>query len=202
MFFDQNKTDMSKIYKIAIGYAVIIISIIAYIMMHLSPIRLAKGVYVTNPKPIADFKLIDNQGHEFNEKNLKKHWSLLYFGFSSCGTVCPVTLQVLNQTYERLPKSKRPQVILVSVDPQHDSIQRLNQYVHRFNKNFFALSGPMSKINALQQQLHVTVSREPMSHGTEIVLINPKAEIQAYFYFPITVEVLSSDLKKILAINQ
>lgn len=105
---------------------------------------------------------------------------------------------MLNQTYEKLPPSKRPQVIFISVDPVHDSSQRLNQYVHQFNKDFIAVNGQMSVINALQKMLHVTVSTSPMSHGTEILLVNPEAKVQAYFYYPITASDLLLDLNQLI----
>lgn len=179
-------------------YLILITLLTTYVVVYHSPIRLEHGVYISQIAPVPNFELIDNQGNLFSEAKLKGHWSLLFFGFSRCKMVCPLTMSMLNQTYKRLPPAKRPQVIFISVDPEHDSVQELNQFIHQFNEHFIALRGPMPAINSLQKQLHITVSASPMSHGTEILLINPEARVQAYFYYPIAANDLLADLKRLI----
>lgn len=179
-------------------YLILIALLISYFAVYRSPVRLEHGVYISQIEPVPNFELIDNQGNLFSEAKLKGHWSLLFFGFSRCKMVCPLTMSMLNQAYERLSPAKRPQVIFISVDPEHDSVDELNQFVHQFNEHFIALRGPMSLINSLQKQLHITVSASPMSHGTEILLINPEGRVQAYFYYPITASDLVADLNRLI----
>lgn len=182
-------------------YLILIALLISYFVFYHSPVRLEHGVYISQIEPVPSFELVDNQGNVFSETKLKGHWSLLFFGFSRCKMVCPLTMSVLKQVYEQLPPAKRPQIIFISVDPEHDSIQELNQFVHQFNEHFIALRGPMSVINSLQKQLHITVSASPMSHGTEILLINPEARIQAYFYYPIATRELVTDLNRLIDLH-
>ncbi|WP_165485058.1 SCO family protein [Legionella rowbothamii] len=185
---------MNKIFRMILFYLILIALLIAYFVVYHNPVHLKHGVYISQTEPVPNFELTDNKGNLFSEAKLKGHWSLLFFGFSRCKMVCPLTMSMLNQTYERLPPDKRLQVIFISVDPEYDSVQELNQFVHQFNERFIALRGPMSTINSLQKQLHITVSASPMSHGTEILLINPQARVQAYFYYPIAVNDLLADL--------
>ncbi|HAU1152608.1 TPA: SCO family protein [Legionella pneumophila] len=189
---------MRKVISIILFYIILAASIIVYVFFNHSEVNLEEGVYVNQPQSLAHFELIDNHGNLFTEKNLKGHWSLLFFGFSSCTMICPFTMQTLNQAYESLVKTKKLQVIFISVDPEHDSLSRLNQFIHQFNPDFIALRGEISVINALQKQLHVTVSTTPMSHGTEILLINPEAKVQAYFYYPISTKTLVLDLNRLI----
>lgn len=189
---------MRKIVAIVLFYLVLTTSLILYFVLNPSPVKLEKGIYIAKPQLINHFQLIDNKGNSFRESNLKGHWSLLFFGFSSCKMICPMTLQMLNQTYENLPELKKPEVVFISVDPEHDSLQSLNQFVHQFNQEFIALRGEMHEINALQKQLHVNVSTTAMSHGTEILLINPEARVQAYFYYPISAKALLADLNRLI----
>ncbi len=188
----------TKIITIILFYLILTISLIVYFAFHQSAVKLDGGIYFDQPQSITHFELIDHHGNLFTEKQLEGHWSLLFFGFSLCPMICPFTMQTLNQTYESLAKKKRPRIIFISVDPEHDSLQRLNQFIHQFNSNFIALRGEMSTINSLQKQLHVTISTTPMSHGAEIILISPKAKMQAYFYHPIQVKTLVSDLNHLI----
>jgi protein SCO1/2 len=198
MLGDFRLINMKKIISLIAFYSLFTAALIAYFVFHPSPVRLKYGVYMNQPQAIAPFELIDNRGTLFTEKQLKNHWTLLFFGFSSCPMICPSALQTFNTAYENLPQIKRPQVILISVDPKRDSLQKLNQFIHQFNSDFIALRGELSAINSLQKQLHVPVSITPMSHGREILLINPQAQVQAYFYYPINAEALVLDLNHLI----
>jgi protein SCO1/2 len=173
--------------------------IILYIYLNISPIQLKNGIYIKHPQTIAPFTLVDNRGNTYTEKQLDGNWSLLFFGFSSCPMICPVILDTLQQVNEHLPESNKMNIIFVTVDPEHDTVQHLNKYMQSFDNHFVALRGEMSAINALQKQLHVAVSTTPSSHGTEIILINPQGELQAYFNYGISSQALLQDLNKITA---
>lgn len=199
MHFPQRRWEinMTRLSKIILFYAIMITMFISYIFLYISPIQLKNGIYVNAPQAIAPFELIDHKGDAFTEMQLEGHWSLLFFGFSSCPMICPGTLETLKHVDENLPASTKIEIIFVSVDPEHDSVQHLNEYMRPFNKNFIAVTGQMSAINALQKQLHVPVSSAPSSHGTEIILINPQAQVQAYFNYPITSQALLYDLNNV-----
>lgn len=184
--------------KTVLFYALLIIAFIIYIFFYTSPIRLAHGIYINHPKAIQPFELMDNKSNPFTENHLKNHWSLLFFGFSSCEMICPMTMKVFQETVASLPKSKRLEVIFISVDPERDTIQKLDDFVRQYNKDFIPLRGSLSAINVLQKQLHVTISSTPMRHGMEILLVNPEAKVQAYFYYPISAQNLMGDLRQII----
>ena len=187
-----------KIFSIIGFYGLLALILISYFFFNRSPIQLEKGIYVHQSKTNIKFNLIDNKGNLYTESQLKGHWSLLFFGFSSCERICPLTLHMLSETYEGLPVSKRPQILFISVDPQRDSLPVLNHYLGQFKAPFTALRGEMKSINTLQKQLRVSVSSTPMSHGTEIVLINPQGKIQAYFYYPLSAKTLIADLNRVI----
>lgn len=168
------------------------------IFLFRNPIQLNSGTYVSKPSKIKPFELMDHHGNTFSVQQLEGHWSLLFFGFSSCPMICPVTLDKLQQVNMQLPASKKLQMIFVSVDPEHDTIQHLNDYMRAYDPYFIAIRGPMSEINTLQQEFHVHVSKTPQSHGAEIILINPLGQIQAYFNSSITSQELLMDLDKLI----
>jgi protein SCO1/2 len=189
---------MNKTFSSALVYGILIAGFLIYLVLN-DPIKLQRGILMPRPESVPSFELMDNNGNLFTERNLKGHWSLLFFGFTSCTSVCPLTMKTVSQSYEYLTPSKRPQVILVSVDPERDSLQRLNQFVHGFNPKFIGLKGDLARVHALQKALHVRVSSTPMSHGAEILLINPEAKVQAYFYYPIPVKALVGDLERLIS---
>ena len=110
------------------------------------------------PKPIGEFSLIHKNEQPFDRSNIKNRWSLLFFGYTSCPDVCPTNLFNLAQAYDQLPASIKDQldIIFVSVDPERDTPQALNQYVRHFHDDFQGVTGKSSQIAKLADQLSVS----------------------------------------------
>jgi protein SCO1/2 len=198
--------------------AVIIIALVLYFgMRHHSPVHNVKiqGVYLPLPVAIAPFHLTDNHGKIFTNENLKGHWTMLFFGFTNCGFVCPTTLTELNKMYQqlqnKLSKNNLPQVIFISVDPARDTVKRINEYVTAFNPQFIGLRGKESATEKLENELHIMAEKMQTSrkgknnytidHTAEILLINPAGQLQAYMSYPHTAEQMIKDYNLILGSN-
>ncbi len=171
------------------------------------------GAFLTPAKEITDFNLIATDGKSFTKANLKGHWTMMFFGFTNCGMVCPTTLAALNKMYkalqQELPEDKLPQIVLVTVDPERDTITKMKSYVKTFNSQFLGATGDMSELISLQKQLHiVSVKVQPdnqdknnyyYDHSAELLLINPDAGVQAYMSYPHKPEQMAKDYKLILS---
>jgi protein SCO1/2 len=173
------------------------------------------GVFLSESKEIEDFQLTDGSGKPFTKENLKGRWTLMFFGFTNCGYVCPTTLAALNDTYKTLqaqiPDNKLPQVVMVSVDPERDSMEKMQTYVHAFNQHFIGTRADEAATVALEKQLHIAavkmqVDGQPkdqysINHSAEIMLFNPDGKLQAYFSYPHTAEQMVRDYKLILSVG-
>lgn len=180
-----------------------------------SPTVKINGVYLSQPQLIKDFHLTDQHGQPFSLANLKGHWTLLFFGFTNCGSVCPTTLAALNKMYPQLQKdlaaAQIPQIVMVSVDPQRDTVARMNDYINAFNKDFIGIRGSAAETTQLERQLHVLAERVQgadankdhysVNHTAEIMVINPNGGIQAYLSYPHEAEQMATDYRRILQAN-
>lgn len=172
-----------------------------------------KGVFLAESKVIQDFQLMDHKGRQFSKENLMGHWTLMFFGFTNCGYVCPTTMTELNQMYKKLkielPDTKLPQIVLVTVDPERDSMNRMNDYVNAFNTNFIGARAELKETEALEKQLHISAIKMQaegqakdqymVNHSAEILLFNPNGKLQAYLSFPPKADQLVKDYKTILS---
>lgn len=166
------------------------------------------GLYLTPPKKFNDFQLTDNKGHTITHENLKGKWTMMFFGFTNCGMVCPTTLSSLNKMYQLLEKEvssdQLPQVLFVTVDPERDTVSKLNRYVTTFNPHFIGARGTPDAIATLTKQLHIlaikinTKNSYYYDHSAEILIINPEGDVQAYLSYPHKPEQLVKDYKLIL----
>lgn len=148
------------------------------------------GMLFRTPRDIKSFELVTNTNQPFSEKNFYQHWTLLFFGFTHCASVCPVTLDVMQHAYQTLhAKYPNLQVVLVSVDPERDSPLALDQYVHRYNPDFLGVTGKIENIHKLQSQLGIYSARDTatnnyqVQHTSSILLINPQGKWAGLFKY-------------------
>jgi protein SCO1/2 len=151
------------------------------------------GLIFPVPRDIKSFELMTANQQKFTEKDFYQHWTLLFFGFTHCASVCPTTLDLMNRAYHDL-HAKYPdlRIVLVSVDPERDTPESLTQYVQGFNHDFIGVSGKVQDIRKLQSQLGIFSARDSASndyqiqHTSSIMLINPKGKWAGVFKFGLT----------------
>lgn len=143
-----------------------------------------QGSLFAAPRDIKPFELVSipEPGQVFSEKNLAGHWTLLFFGFTHCTSICPATLGLLDHAYKQLHAAHpNLQVVFVSLDPERDSLTVLNNYTQRFNANFIAASGKIQNLRKLQSQLGVMsvkdeAGKDQLQHTASILVINPQGK--------------------------
>ena len=142
------------------------------------------------PRPISEFVMTDHLGQRAELANLKGGWSLLFFGFTTCPDICPTTLSVLNDAISAVDDP--PTVVMVSVDPDRDTPERLAQYVPAFNSNFIGYTGTFEETVKLATQLNVAFGKVPglvpgsylIDHSASLVLIDPEGRYAGFIKAP------------------
>ena len=134
---------------------------------------------------------------------------LLFFGFTHCPDVCPSTLSALTSARRQLadlPADQRPGVVLVSVDPQRDTVERLAEYVAFFDPDFTGVTGDAAVLDELTRQLGVAVVvGEPdaagnytIDHTGTLFLVDPQGRVAAIFGMPHTADGIAQDYRRVL----
>lgn len=144
------------------------------------------GLFWPNPKLIQDFKTIDQSGNAFGIEQLKGKWSFIFFGYTHCPDVCPVTMSVMADAYKLLAADNNDlQIIFVTVDPERDTTEVLSQYVSYFNEKFIGLGGNTDMVNSLTKNIGVPyylnkdkqTENYLVDHSASIFLIDPKGRM-------------------------
>ncbi len=136
-------------------------------------------------KQLSAFELESTDGNGLNLAQLKDRWSFMFFGYTNCPDVCPMTLTTLTATVKQLrdeSASDATQVIFVSIDPKRDTIEQMKSYVKFFDSSFIGATDTIEKINVLSEQLSIAHFRsEPdengnynVDHSSSIMLIDPQ----------------------------
>ena len=107
--------------------------------------------YVTSFKG-SSFSLKDVNNNPINEKSFEGPLTALFFGFTHCPDVCPMTLNKLDIIIDRLEKdNKKLKVVFISIDPERDTPEVMRDYINSFNNKFIGITGKPEKIFLLSQ---------------------------------------------------
>ena len=92
---------------------------------------------------------------------------LLYFGYTSCQDVCPVTMTAVGDALDVLgPKAARVQPLFVTVDPQRDTPDVLRRYLMPFSPRLVGLTGTPGQLRQMEQSYRVASTVHPGAMGT------------------------------------
>ncbi len=173
-----------------------------------APVEPRAATVLPAPAPLPDFELIDHTGEARTRSLFEGRWHLVFFGFTQCPDICPTTLATLSSatsTLEEKGFDAVPQIVLVSVDPDRDTPERLADYIAHFGDGNIALTGDIDALRELTEPLYIYFRKVPLSddnytidHSSVVLLINPEAEFHALFSGPIRSDDLVNDLPVIL----
>lgn len=156
---------------------------------------------------LADVRFVDTAGEPRRLSELRGDYTLLFFGFTNCPDVCPLTLKLLAdaraEILRRAPQLA-PRVLFVSVDPSRDTPERIGNYLRAFDPAFEGVTASDAELAPLLTALSVAVEKH--SHGGEsynvvhnsaIYVLDPNAEWIAVSTGPHDPAVVATDFLRI-----
>jgi protein SCO1/2 len=166
-------------------------------------VTVSAGVPIGGP-----FKLVDDKHHAVTDADYRRHWMLVFFGYTNCPDECPLTLQKMATALKELgPLADKIAPLFVTVDPAHDTPSRLADYLSNFDPRIIGLTGTDEQIAAVAQAYRVYYSpgqneqsgADLLSHSTFLYLMNPNGKLAALFPQDVTAARLATALRARLA---
>jgi protein SCO1/2 len=125
------------------------------------PFRLTN---ISGHMPDLEFKLTNDLGKAVTGADYRGKVMLLYFGYTHCPDVCPLTMAQLHVVMQRLgPLADDVRILFVSVDPARDTPKVLHAYVNAFDSHAIGLTGTAGATEALSKRYRSAFTREPAS---------------------------------------
>jgi len=123
------------------------------------PLRLTN---ISGHMPDLDFQLTDDHGKTVTGADYRGKVVLLYFGYTHCPDVCPLTLAQLHVVMQRLgPQADDARILFVSVDPTRDTPEVMHAYVNAFDPRAVGLTGSARAVEALSKRYRSAFTRGP-----------------------------------------
>lgn len=147
-------------------------------------------------KDLTDFKLTAANGKTLGLDDLKGKWSFVFFGYTQCPDVCPLTMGVLGQAFKLIEKNpaayQEMQGIFISVDPKRDTPELLKEYVSYFSNKFIGVTGDSAQLEAVSRQMSALYTIHPkdpkklgdayeVTHNSTVFLVDPQGRLYGKF---------------------
>lgn len=157
---------------------------------------------------LPDFALLDETGATIGADAFVGQWSLVFFGFTQCPDICPLTLQVLSSARRALSDSGQeplPQIVLVSVDPERDTPEVMQTYLGNFGDGTKGVTGELDELQKLTKSLGIFFAKSvredgsySVDHSAVVLVINPDGQFHALFGAPHEIDNFVHDLPIIM----
>ncbi|MFF6808401.1 SCO family protein [Streptomyces sp. NPDC012403] len=163
-----------------------------------------------NPFEKPDLVLTDTQGKEYDlrEQTAGKP-TLIYFGYTHCPDVCPLTMNNLAVAKKQLPREQQDElrIVFVTTDPERDTSAALGTWLKGIDSQVVGLTGDFDTIQAGARTLGISIDpprkddngKTVSDHGTQVIAFSPKTDGGYVLYGEdATVEDYTKDLPKII----
>lgn len=169
------------------------------------------GVVLETPFEKPDLTLTDTKGEEYDLiEETKGEPVLLYFGYTHCPDVCPLTMSNIAVAKSKLTpaQKKKLRVVFVTSDPKRDDPKELGSWLRGQDPSFVGLTGDFDTIQAGAKTVGVSI--EPSykkkngdvvsTHGAQLLAFSPKDDKAHVLYTEGNTgpEVLEKELPRII----
>jgi protein SCO1/2 len=154
-----------------------------------------------------DFALVDQRGEPFQLESLRGRPAMLFFGYTFCPDICPVTLSKMGRVFEILGDSGRDMATLfITVDPDRDTGDKLAEYLDYFDLNTIGLRGSKQETDRVIGQYggQYALNRQEgetdyfVDHSTTTYLIDQEGRVRFLFGRSDTPELMAAVTRQLL----
>lgn len=167
-----------------------------------------QGSLIEPPLPAADFELQQAQGGTFRLSEQRDRVVLIFFGYTTCPDVCPVTLSEFRRVKQSLgDRAEGVRFVFVTVDPERDTPEKLARYVGNFDESFLALYGDPGALQQVYDDYGVYVEKTQaegaagylVDHTARVYAVDKQGSLRLTYPFGMEVEKMAEDVAHLLA---
>ena len=128
----------------------------------------------------SSFSLKDVNNKIITESSFEGPLTAIFFGFTNCPDVCPMTLNNLDLVIKNLEQKKKEKfkVFFVSIDPERDSTEIIKDYLNSFENKIYGITGDPKKVflmskswGVLSEKIFTEDGNYLINHSSSIILL-------------------------------
>ena len=163
-------------------------SYLVFAVLFLTSVLVSKSAAHNNSEPLkkdfsgGDFTLKSAAG-PLSLKDLRGSVVLIFFGYTGCPTVCPISLATIANVYKRMSPTELQgtRALFISLDPERDNLELLDRYTNYFHPNIIGLTDEISALKNVAEKYGVKFKKTlvpdstlgyVISHSSDIILVD------------------------------
>lgn len=164
------------------------------------------GTVIQSPEPAYNFTLKGTDG-DVSLKDFRGKVVLVYFGYTFCPDICPGTLANVAQALRDLgSKADDIQLIMISLDPERDTPEKLAEYMGHFYPSFIGITGTKDQLDEVASLYGVFYQKAEGSdatgylidHTATLMVLDREGYLKLVFPYGVTSKDIADDLKYML----
>ncbi len=177
----------ARLVVLAVAAVSALVAVIIVVTVMLGP----RGDRTGSAVPIGGpFVLVDHTGVERTPTDFAAGPMLIYFGYTYCPDVCPTELQKMVLALDELGEAGAAITpLLITVDPERDTVAQLAQYVPLFHERLVGLTGSPEQVTRAAKAYRIYYARREdqansdylMDHSSFIYLMDKENRYLAHF---------------------
>lgn len=186
----------------------VVLSIIVTILVLIAGVYFLRphtfhGTVIQSPEPSYDFTLTSVDG-DVSLSDFRGKIVLIYFGYTFCPDICPGTLGNVAQALRNMgTQADDVQLIMVSLDPERDTPEKLAEYMGHFHPSFIGVTGSKEKLDEVAALYGIFYQKAEGSdatgylidHTATLMVLDREGYLKLVFPFGVTAEEIADDLK-------
>lgn len=144
-------------------------------------------------------ELTSDDGAPFTLDRLHGRPALLFFGYTHCGTSCPVALVVARQVVAGFSVMRAPTVLFVTLDPLNDDREHLRAYLAHFDRHFVGLTGSPEQVERVARRYGVGLQagEGALAHSARWYLLDGDGRLVRTYALSTPAEELRDDARRL-----
>jgi len=191
----------------------LVVVIIAFVVGSFAALMLAPSGAPPLPQGKAliggPFTLTNHEGKRVTEQDFQGKYALVVFGYTFCPDICPAELQTMANAMDELgPQAEQVTPILITIDPERDTVEQLAGYVKNFHARFVGLTGSPEDVKKAARAYRVFYAKAEdkasatdylMDHSAFIYLMDRQGEYVTHFAYGTAPEKMAAGIAKAMA---
>jgi protein SCO1 len=170
-----------------------------------------QGSLIDPPMSVGDFELVDQYGQPFRLSQLIQDQEvravLVFFGYTYCPDVCPITLAEFKQIKAQLgERAEHLRFVFITVDPERDDPQRLLRHLEIYDPSFIGLTGDRSDLELVWNLFGVYQAKQEtgsaagylVDHTSRVYVLDQEGNLGLTFGFGSGADLMVQDLSQLI----
>lgn len=157
------------------------------------------------PRELSNFTLTSHTGDPISLSDLRGKVALVYFGYTHCPDVCPITLGEFKQVKQALgAEAEDVAFVMISVDGERDTPERLADYIANFDEAFIGMTGDEQTLRRISEDFDLFFEKHPgenyiVDHTASVFMIDPESRLATIFAYGTEPEVMTEYVREAMS---